>query len=592
MGDIKLSVIIPTFNRRDVLERTAPELLAQDFPPEDLELIYVVNGSTDGSAEMLRGLKPKSALRILEQPNRGPSAARNNGLKEARGGLVLFLDDDLLCPPNLLTQHFCAHSSLAPVVVHGPVYIAEESPQTIVRYISASVYEECYLHRDPAAGLPFPMNASSLVNSSMPRAMLLECGGFDEHTRSAEDLELGLRLWRKGTEFRFLPAAQVSEFFVKSSPEYVQRQMKRSALGEIYVCRKHPEYRRHSWFARLGLTKGWKGILRNLLARSPLSPVPLLASPLWIADRLSRFMTVRKTGIRLLEFAATITMLRAGAKAAGSWKALQSEFGRRLPVLMYHHVGPQKPGTYPSLTVSPQRFERQVRWLALRGYTGIRSTDWLRWLRDGKGLPEKPVLLTFDDAYAEVAEYALPVLRRHGFSAVVFVVTELVGKTNAWDERQGSGTHLLMTADQIRYWAAQGIEFGAHSRTHADLATLNADELVSEVVGSRDQLGTILGLPVTSFAYPFGSYNQAVQDCARKAFDMIFLADEQTPGLNFLTTDPHHLQRTMVQPGDTLADLECRIRRGHSPIMEFRERHRLRSRFERAASSFLGRPGP
>ena len=81
----------------------------------------------------------------------------------------------------------------------------------------------------------------------------------------------------------------------------------------------------------------------------------------------------------------------------------------RLPVLMYHHVGPPRAGACPSLTVTAERFERQVSWLARKGYVGIRPTDWLA-RRAGWPLPSKPVLLTFDDGYADIVEHALPVL--------------------------------------------------------------------------------------------------------------------------------------------------------------------------------------
>src|ERR1700730_6891640 len=141
-----------------------------------------------------------------------------------------------------------------------------------------------------------------------------------------------------------------------------------------------------------------------------------------------------------------------------------SDFGTKLPVLLYHHVGPRRPGTFPQLTISSQTFERQVRWLARIGYGRIRPSYWLAWLLDRTGLPEKAVLITFDDGYADLTEYALPVLQHYGFGAGVFIVTGQVGGTNAWDE--GSAPHQLMTGDQIRYWATQGIEFCAHSRTH------------------------------------------------------------------------------------------------------------------------------
>ena len=102
MNPIKLSVVIPTFNRQRVLERTLPSLLAQDFPPENYEIIVVVDGSTDGTAQMLRELKPMCAFRVLDSPHRGPGAARNLGIRAAVGELVLFLDDDLVCTPGLL----------------------------------------------------------------------------------------------------------------------------------------------------------------------------------------------------------------------------------------------------------------------------------------------------------------------------------------------------------------------------------------------------------------------------------------------------------------------------------------------------------
>ena len=99
---IRISVIIPTYNRRHVLERTLPGVLAQDFPPQDYEVIVVMDGSTDGTAEMLRDLKPKCSLRVLESQHRGAGAARNVGIRAAVGELVLFLDDDLITTPGLL----------------------------------------------------------------------------------------------------------------------------------------------------------------------------------------------------------------------------------------------------------------------------------------------------------------------------------------------------------------------------------------------------------------------------------------------------------------------------------------------------------
>ena len=92
----KLSVVVPTRNRREVLiPRTLPAMFSQDVPVEDFEIIVVVDGSTDGTAQALSELQPPCSLRIIEQANRGPSAARNNGIRAALGDLLLFIDDDV-----------------------------------------------------------------------------------------------------------------------------------------------------------------------------------------------------------------------------------------------------------------------------------------------------------------------------------------------------------------------------------------------------------------------------------------------------------------------------------------------------------------
>ena len=248
------------------------------------------------------------------------------------------------------------------------------------------------------------------------------------------------------------------------------------------------------------------------------------------------------------------------------------------------------------MTVSAERFEGHVRWLARNGYKGICPADWLRWRNEGKGLPEKPILFTFDDAYEDLAKYALPVLRRYDFGAAVYVVTGQLGGTNAWDEARGYSALRLMTADQIRYWASLGIEFGAHSRTHADLTGLSPQELSEEVVGSGQDLEALLGAKVVSFAYPYGFHNQAVDDCVRGAFDLAFIADDRNEGMNHLQTDPHLLLRTMIQSNDSVLALRFRARWGYNPFLELktrvddlRSRVALRTRLRRALHSAASR---
>jgi peptidoglycan/xylan/chitin deacetylase (PgdA/CDA1 family) len=247
--------------------------------------------------------------------------------------------------------------------------------------------------------------------------------------------------------------------------------------------------------------------------------------------------------------------------------------------MMYHHVGPLRPGTYPSLTVSPKNFERQIRWLAHCGYVGIQPSQWLRWRRDGTELPDKPILITFDDAYEDITEYALPILRRFGFGAAVYVVTGRLGGTNSWDEADGCGTLKLMSADQVRYWAGQGIEFGPHSQTHADLTKLSEAECEAEIVGSKNDLVALLGSPIVSFAYPFGECNNYIRDLVREHFELGFGTEE---GMNYLRSDPHILRRTYVGPKQSLFSFFISVRRGGKGIIRYlRAKFGVRTRLKR-----------
>ncbi|WP_218136300.1 polysaccharide deacetylase family protein [Nonomuraea jiangxiensis] len=168
-------------------------------------------------------------------------------------------------------------------------------------------------------------------------------------------------------------------------------------------------------------------------------------------------------------------------------------------VLMYHSV--EKYDSDPfRVTVSPDRFAGQLRWLAGRGLTGVSMGELLRARATGnaRGL----VGLTFDDGYDDFLGEVVPALLRHRFTATVFVLSGLLGGHNTWDA--GGPRKRLMDADGVRRAARQGMEIGSHSAGHRSLPGLGEAELREEVATSKAVLEDMLGDRVSGFCYPYG----------------------------------------------------------------------------------------
>jgi peptidoglycan/xylan/chitin deacetylase (PgdA/CDA1 family) len=350
-----------------------------------------------------------------------------------------------------------------------------------------------------------------------------------------------------------------------------------NGADELRACREHPECRSGSPLSSLVSPPGPARLFSWISANAPRPPQPIRRPASWIGRRLSRMRIpgAKSAGTFLLQRGVEIEMLRGAMREAGSWRVLKQEFGLSLPVLLYHRVGAPRAGTNALLTVPPEEFERQMRWLAGRGCVGIRPADWLAWCREGKALPQKPVLITFDDGYADLGEHALPVIRRLGFGAAVYVVTGRLGGRSAWDDKLGFGSHPLMTAEQIGYWAGRGIDFGAHSRSHPDLTVLDDDALGAEVEGSAEDLARLLGRRPVSFAYPYGIHNTRVRERVARSFDLALSCE---PGRNSLLTDLHQLRRAEILPGDGVSKFVWRLYLDRLRPAHLRQRLRLRSR--------------
>ena len=124
-----------------------------------------------------------------------------------------------------------------------------------------------------------------------------------------------------------------------------------------------------------------------------------------------------------------------------------------------------------------------------------------------------------------------------------------------------------MSAEDIGKWASRGVIFGAHTRNHVDLTSVESQSAASEIRDSKADLEQLTGTPVTSFAYPYGKRNDEVESVVRDTYSIAFGIDE---GVNDSTTPLTNLYRTMVQHGDTIVDVLLRARYGKSVLQRIR----------------------
>lgn len=175
----------------------------------------------------------------------------------------------------------------------------------------------------------------------------------------------------------------------------------------------------------------------------------------------------------------------------------------RLPVLMYHHIATSGPEELERYRVSPDKFERQLRYLRRRGYYSLEpdaiNPDWPQ-----QEFAGRPLIITFDDGYADFESVAWPILRRNGFSAHVFISTGHVGGVADWEEDE-AGRVRLMTWEQMRRLSAQGVTFGSHLVSHVPATSLGSGGLLEQASRSRLTLERALGKPVFSIAPPYGA---------------------------------------------------------------------------------------
>ncbi len=223
----------------------------------------------------------------------------------------------------------------------------------------------------------------------------------------------------------------------------------------------------------------------------------------------------------------------------------------RAVILAYHSISE---GTGYAWAVSPAAFEAQMAHLAASGRSVISLTELVRRLQKGESL-EGAVAITFDDAYLDNLEVALPVLKKHGFPATIFVPTDLLGKPSKY------GIDRFTSADATALSKEPGISLLPHSLTHPMLTRLSDAEAKREIEGSRDALADLAHDVQDCFSYPYGAYDERIAGFAREAGFHAAVAvrsKDVVPG-----TDLFALPRYAVKEDTTLAAFRAMLETGN-----------------------------
>jgi len=210
-----------------------------------------------------------------------------------------------------------------------------------------------------------------------------------------------------------------------------------------------------------------------------------------------------------------------------------------VPILMYHHIrnyNDPKDTIGTNLSVPIENFDAQIKYLKENGYSTITFADFVAF--PGKKLPEKPVIVTFDDGYDDAYTNAYRVLKNNGDVAVFYIISSFMGRDD------------IVTVSQIKEMSDNGMEIGSHTVDHPDLTTISATKLKSELTKSKTAIEAIIGKSVISFCYPSGKNNSLV-DTATKDVGYT-TATTTVSGVSTTSSDKFALPRIRITATDNL----------------------------------------
>jgi peptidoglycan/xylan/chitin deacetylase (PgdA/CDA1 family) len=238
-----------------------------------------------------------------------------------------------------------------------------------------------------------------------------------------------------------------------------------------------------------------------------------------------------------------------------------------IPILMYHHIRSDGAKCTP-YSITADRFNRQLAVLRKKGYRALSFAELFAESNRARASLKKRVIITFDDGYKSFESHAAPALLSHGFTATCFLVAGEIGGSNRWDQHEGMPALPLMDAEAIRLLLKQGMEIGAHGWKHRDLTKCDAKELDEEIVGSRTVLEKEFAQPISTFAYPYGRFDERIASAVRAAgyLGAVSIFSDAAS----VTADPFAMRRVYVHDGDGPLRFRAKISRPYLRLVAAR----------------------
>lgn len=183
-----------------------------------------------------------------------------------------------------------------------------------------------------------------------------------------------------------------------------------------------------------------------------------------------------------------------------------------VPVLMYHSIAYEKGNP---IKMPKEQFETEMKYIKENGYTTLTLDELYDYFQNSIPVPDKSIVITLDDGYADNYTDAFPILKKYDLKATIFIITSTVDKDPSY-----------LTSEQMKEMESYGIKMASHTVTHKELNSLSYEEQYKELTGSKAFLENLLGRPINYIAYPSGKYNEDTVKAAKAAgYTMAFTTD-------------------------------------------------------------------